>query len=206
VQVASPLRAEGSFAFSRLSIYLARPASVKRAVAGCPQATGFRAVNERRVAAHGVRLFVLHRQRLLVSYNSNPLPFRRTRAGMWPAVPCDKSSGLASERMGTVTFQGRHPFPLRHRKATRSHDSQEHGFNSPASLHIQSPTIGFIRSNIRGLRKMPVTPRIVAHATYHLLKMGSRGGALSVTVGSCRCKQEHGTRTRYHFAIPLSGL
>jgi hypothetical protein len=107
--------------------------------------------------------------------------------------------------MGMVTFQGRHPFPLRHRKATRSQDSQEHGFDPPASLHIQSPTIGFIRSNIRGVRKMPVTPRIVAHATY-LLKMGSRGGALSVTVGSCRCKQEHGTRTRYHFAIPLSGL
>jgi hypothetical protein len=31
----------------------------------------------------------------LVSYNSKPLPFRRTRAGMWPAIPCDESSGLA---------------------------------------------------------------------------------------------------------------
>jgi hypothetical protein len=40
-------------------------------------------------------LFVLHRQRLPRVVQLKPLPFRRTRAGMWPAIPCDESSGLA---------------------------------------------------------------------------------------------------------------
>jgi hypothetical protein len=42
-----------------------------------------------------VCLFVLHRQRLPRVVQLKPLPFRRTRAGMWPAIPCDESSGLA---------------------------------------------------------------------------------------------------------------
>jgi hypothetical protein len=41
---------------------------------------------------------------------------------------------------------------------------------------------------------MPVTNSLVSWHMFYLLEMGTRGGAFSVTVGSCRCKQEHGTR------------
>jgi hypothetical protein len=53
---------------------------------------------------------------------------------------------------------------------------------------------GFSRSDIRGARKMPCLPLANMSSFYrgtchYRLWKGSRGGALSVTVGSCRCKQ-----------------
>jgi hypothetical protein len=208
VEVASPFCGlRDRFAFSRSSLHLPQVCSLHLSKERSPGAHR-RQADDRRytrggwpLAAYGFVVCLAQTAPLSCCTTQtppSPSVAQELPSGMWPVIPCDGPS--LRRRMGWSRSKTVIPFlrKAQHMKATRSHDShdsQEHGFNSPASLHInprQMVSAGQT-SGEPGRCQSPTSSYRGTCSTY-LLKMGTRGGALSVTVGSCRCKQEHGTR------------
>jgi hypothetical protein len=111
---------------------------------------------------HGVRLFVFAQTApLLVSYNSIPLH-----------LPLHESRHVASHSLRLAASHGDGHVP---RPSSLSSEAQESHkiprfpriwFRFPSFSPQQSPTFGAIRSNIRGVRKMPVDNFLVS---WHML-------------------------------------
>jgi hypothetical protein len=121
------------------------------------------AVNERRVAATGfVCLFVFAQTApLLVSYNSIPLH-----------LPSHESRHVASHSLRLAASHGDGHVPRPSSLSSEAQGSHKIPrfpriwFRFPSFSPQQSPTFGFIRSNIRGVRKMPVDNFLVS---WHML-------------------------------------
>ena len=121
----------------------------------------------------------------------------RTTQNRLPSVTREACGRPALAR---TLSHGRGHAPLPSSLSLEAHEShmipwfsraQEHAWPSPASLHINPRRFQPSKTS-----KHPGRPEDAIHSQlyrWHISDMGTRGGALSVTVGSCRCKQ---SRTR----------